>query len=305
MRQENRPSRRFCRLAAAVGAALAFQGAPAAIADARPSVEVELRIKSDLLKSTGLDLRKGAIETGISAWLAESLEKTLSYVHWVGRTPDGARPPYGLVARLVDRPGTGCGTRLELAFAVRVKTGEADFPPEWITALGDECDLDLPTRDAERLAALLREKLAKRLAQLPFRQAVEVLLTRGVPLAKTVKMENQSIGVPLSPTELRADFNTRFRVEFDATEDGTTRSGNMEMLLSQAATWGGVCRVAAFQFGAFSIPSVEIPGAVGWHPQFARIFDPSRLRALTIKMSDYRQTLNPSGPLADAPQSEP
>ena len=304
MKKNPRSHRSLFRGAATIGALFILHGASAAFADARPDVEVELRIDSPLL-APGLGGQKSRVEAGVAGWLAGELGKTLSYVHWVGRAPDRPRPQYGLVARLGDRPGTGCGTRLELAFAVRVATGESDFPPEWVTAVGDECDLDLPTRDPARLAALLQEKLGKRLALLPFRQDIETHLTRGVPLAKTVKMENESIGVPFSPTELRADFNTRFRVEFNAIEDGTTRSGHMEMLLSQAATWGGICSVAAFRFGAFSIPSAAVPGAVGWHPLFARIFGPAHLRALTIKMADYRQTLNPSGLLADAPQSEP
>lgn len=303
MRKENRSSMRFCRLAAAIGA-LAFLVAPAARADARPGVEVELRVESGLLKP-GLASAKSRVESDVSAWLAEALGKTLSYVRWVGRAPDRPRPGYGLVARLVDHPGTGCGTRLEVAFAVRVATAESDFPPEWVTPIGDECDLNLPTRDPVRLAQLLQEKLGERLAQLPFRQAIEALLTRGVPLAKEVKMQNQSIAVPFSPTELRADVGTRFRVEFAATEGGTTRSGDMDILLRRAASWGGICSVAAFQFGTFSIPSASVPGAVEWHPRFAGIFDPGHLRDLTIRMADYRQTLNPSGPLADAPLSEP
>lgn len=289
---------------AALGIVFLLLGPPAAHAGPRAEVEVELRIESALF-TEGLGPAKGTVERNVAAWLAEELEKTLSYVDWVGRAPERVRPAYGLVARMIDHPGTGCGTRVDLLFAARSGAAEAVFPPEWALAVGDECDLDLPTRDGSGLEALLREKLGRRLGEQRFRDAVEALLTSGVPLAKEVRLREESIAVPFSPAELKAGVDTKFRVQFSATDGGATRSGEIEMLLRRAAAWGGVCRVALFQFGSFAIPSAAVPSAVEWHPRFAQILAPENLREVTIWMSDYRQTLNPVGGLADAPISEP
>lgn len=292
------------RMLATLGLAALLDGSSTALTAQRAEVEVELRIESALF-SGGLGAAKGTVERNVAAWLAGELEKTLSYVDWVGKVPDRPRPAYGLVAKMIDHPGTGCGTRVDLVFGVRTAGGEADFPPEWTLAVGDECDLDLPTQDGPGLEALLHEKLGRRLSELLFRQAIERLLTSGVPLAKEVRLREESIAVPFSPAELKAGVDTKFRVEFSAKEGGATRTGEIEMLLRRAAAWGGICRVALFQFGAFAIPSAAVPAGVEWHPRFAQILSPENLSDVTIWMSDYHQTLNPVGGLADAPVSEP
>lgn len=280
-------------------AAMGLLFASPTLAGPRPLVEAELRIDSGLF-STGLGAGKGVVEERVAAWLAAELEKTLSYVDWVGRAPDRPRPPYGLVARLVDQAGTGCGTRVDLVFAIRVPGSEAELAQEWKLKLDDECNLDIPTRDAPRLVDLLQEKLLTRLADPAFRETLEAQLLRGVTLAKEVRLRDQSIAVPFSPAELHAAVDTRFFVEFSTRVDQSPRSGDMEMLLRRAAAWGSVCLVTQLHFG-----NISLPDPVEWHPSFAQIFDPARGLEVTVRMRKYLQTLNPSGPVPDAPLTEP
>lgn len=295
-------------LAQVVAPALLLLLASAAAAGPRAQVETELAIASPYF-TADLGAAKSDVENRVGAWLAEQLELTLTYVDWVGKAGGGARagvsrPPYALIARFGDQ-ATSCGTRFNVDFAARTPAGESAFPPQWRIKVADECDLPIQSSDAEGLIGLLQEKLAARLAEQSFRDAVEDLLTKGVPLAKELRLGDSAIGVPFLPTELKAGVDTRFLIEFETSTAATggTEIGDVEMELRRAAPWGSICQIASFNYEPLRTLIPQLP--VGWHPKFAEIFDPGRLRDVKVTMRRYRQTLNPSGPSADAPVSEP
>jgi hypothetical protein len=283
--------------------ALSLAWAAPALAGPRAQVEAELAIASPYFTGD-LGAAKADVESKVGVWLAAQLEQTLAYLDWVGKAEGAARgavsrPAYALIARFGDQ-ATGCGTRFNIDFAARTPAGESPFPPDWRIKVGDECDLPIQSSDAAGLIDLLQAKLAERLAEQRFRDAVEDLLTKGVPLAKELKLGDGAIGVPFRPVDLKAAIDTRFLIEFG---NGGAGGGDVEMELRRAAPWGSICQIASSNYAPLSALMPQLP--IGWHPKFAEIFDPSRLRDVKVTMRRYRQTLNPSGPSADAPVSEP
>lgn len=280
------PAFRPC-LARSALLALGLIALPAA-AGTRTFVGAELKIESGLFVN-GLGAAKADVEKLAGEWLAAELEKTLAYVDWVG---GAALPPpaYALVVRLIERPDTGCGRRIDLAFALRNPKNPGaliDLPAVLDSKLTDECNVDIPTRDPAQLLALLQEALGRHLGNSAFRQLLEDQLLHRVPLATSLPVRNRAITVPFRPEDVGADLASELRATFKVS--GNDEEGVIDLALARPATWGTVCRVERFSYPGFSIPSPEVPMAIEEHPRFAVILDPAHLLAVSVYMTSFRQ----------------
>ena len=253
-------------------------------ATARAQVPIgvaRLEIESDVVASA-LQQRRAAIETRISAYVAEKAEANFAFLDWIPHQLE-ASARIELIVQLSEEPTGSCPPTTYVRLVGMLDNVQQ---PTNQLELYDGCNPNPPYQypDSIQFESDLKGKIDRLFSEDVRRQIQQNLLAK-VRLADKLTIDHgrQRVILPLHLKDLKASEDSQLTIRF--------QTGGVQGRL-RAKPWGELAEGIQCQFTDYEVPPPVDVSVVGghffWHQSFEQVFPPGNPPPLGIFMTDYK-----------------